>query len=291
MFLFLDESGTDHKTTPYEVIGGIALPQRHLWQYVVALKDAQRSRFGGVLHDLAPGFETKGSSLLSRDKFRKAAWRRSYTDDERRSLCCDLFHKNARGLAAEASELAALGQACLGYASDVLRLALQYEAKVFASIVSHSAPQPASSIHLRRDLSFLFERYFYYLDSLPADTRGLIVFDDIDAQCFRRLRQVDRYFLRTQRGQEWSRRIIPEPFFVRSGLTTGVQAADLVIYILNWAHRFGNMDGEVRAELAPYMEQVRQMICRTTRPDGQGIQREVWSVTYLDELRPVSERQ
>ena len=72
MLLFLDESGTDHKAAPYEVLGGIAIHERDLWNYVKATHDTQRRCFGGLLRDLAPGWEPKGSSLLGRDKVRLA---------------------------------------------------------------------------------------------------------------------------------------------------------------------------------------------------------------------------
>jgi hypothetical protein len=186
--------------------------------------------------------------------------------------------------------LAALGQACLGYAEDVLEAAFRFGARVFATLVTHDAPQPIAEDYLRRDLTFLFERYFYFLEDAAGGQQGLIVFDDVGAQCSRRLRQVDGYFLRTRRGQGWSSRIIPEPFFVRSDLTTGVQTADLVIYVLNWWYRFGDMAGPTRDELRPWGEIVRRMIYRTSRTGPEGRAWDVWSVTYLEDLRPATER-
>ena len=73
MLLFLDESGTDHGLAPYEVTGGIAIDERQLWPYVIALVEAERNCFGGRLSDLCPSKEFKGKNLLSRDKFRFAA--------------------------------------------------------------------------------------------------------------------------------------------------------------------------------------------------------------------------
>jgi len=36
--LFLDESGHDHKTTPYEVRGGVAIHAGELWPFVRAVQ-------------------------------------------------------------------------------------------------------------------------------------------------------------------------------------------------------------------------------------------------------------
>lgn len=43
-----------------------------------------------------------------------------------------------------------------------------------------------------------------------------------------------RYFRETRTGQARAVRILPEPFFVYSDLTTLVQVADLVALVLNW---------------------------------------------------------
>jgi Protein of unknown function (DUF3800) len=48
---------------------------------------------------------------------------------------------------------------------------------------------------------------------------------------------------------------IPEPFFVHSDLTTGIQIADLIAYCLSWAYRLAGMSEPARAELAPYIAQ------------------------------------
>jgi uncharacterized protein DUF3800 len=52
-------------------------------------------------------------------------------------------------------------------------------------------------------------------------------------------------------GQRRSAWIIPKPFFVHSDLTTGVQLADLVAYIVSWNVRFRKASEPARAELDP----------------------------------------
>jgi len=48
--LFLDESGHDHKTMPYEIHGGVALHASKLWPFVKALTNLEQAAFGDFLH-------------------------------------------------------------------------------------------------------------------------------------------------------------------------------------------------------------------------------------------------
>jgi hypothetical protein len=45
-FLFIDESGQDHKESPYEVLAGVAIKDADLWNIVQALHDAEVAHFG-----------------------------------------------------------------------------------------------------------------------------------------------------------------------------------------------------------------------------------------------------
>jgi hypothetical protein len=69
--LFLDESGHDHKTMPYEVRGGIALHDRELWPFAQAVQRLELDAFGAELAQYKT--ELKGSKLLDKDRFKWAA--------------------------------------------------------------------------------------------------------------------------------------------------------------------------------------------------------------------------
>lgn len=45
-FLFVDESGQDHRDSPYEVLAGLAVEDRDLWNLVKALTDVEILVFG-----------------------------------------------------------------------------------------------------------------------------------------------------------------------------------------------------------------------------------------------------
>ena len=52
--------------------------------------------------------------------------------------------------------------------------------KTFGAIVSKTAPRQDDPTLLRRDYSFLFERFYYFLEDLPQTEMGLVVFDELE---------------------------------------------------------------------------------------------------------------
>lgn len=85
---------------------------------------------------------------------------------------------------------------------------------------------------------------------------GIVVFDELEkSRSHLLVEQMDRYFKRTVKGQQRSGQIIPEPFFVHSDLTTGIQVADLIAYILSWGFRTRDMTEPARAELDALVHQ------------------------------------
>jgi hypothetical protein len=130
-------------------------------------------------------------------------------------------------------QLVAYGQARLDFVRSLFRLMGRFRVRVFAAMVENSAPRPAGEIHLRRDYSFLLERFFYYLEDRSTTEMGLVVFDELDKARSRILiNQLGAYCRDTHTGYVRSSRIVPEPFFVHSDLTTVIQIADIVAYCL-----------------------------------------------------------
>jgi hypothetical protein len=62
MLLFIDESGTDHKSAPYEVLAGVSIDERRAWGFIQAIQKAQTEHFGVQLNEVLKEF--KGSQLL-----------------------------------------------------------------------------------------------------------------------------------------------------------------------------------------------------------------------------------
>jgi hypothetical protein len=87
-----------------------------------------------------------------------------------------------------------------------------------------------------------------------------------------------------------SSQILPEPLFVHSDLTTGVQLADLVAYTISWGVRFKGMDAPVRTELNELAQRVIQLRHRSIREVNQTPDFVVWSFAYIRDLRSREER-
>ena len=135
---------------------------------------------------------------------------------------------------------------------------------------------------LRKDYIYLFERFYYFLEDVPGEPRGIVVFDELDkSESHILLTQMDKYFKCTVKGRSRSSLIIPEPFFVHSDLTTGIQVVDFVAYLLSWNFRVGNLNKPKREELNRFIEQVKLLRYRTTREIGANRAHEIWSITVV----------
>jgi hypothetical protein len=298
MLLFLDESGHDHGEAPYEVLAGVTISESRLWPLIQSIRDAELEHFGVHLRKM--NVEFKGKKLLKRKTFRHAGQSPRIDPDKRRDLTRSFLEKGRRekaGATLEAlrsEEFAAYGQAVLAFVSRVLALMAQHHVKTFAAIVNKRAIPPADSSMLRRDYAFLFQRFFYYLEDISDKEMGLIVFDELEkSECGLRIHQLERYFLDTNKGYERSSRIVPEPFFVHSDLTTAVQLADIVAYCANWAIRVNQkMVEPIRSELQPFAEQILRMGYHGKRvePAGGTIEWSQFGIFYVSELRPKHER-
>ena len=83
--LFMDESGHSHKELPYEVRGGYALADTHLWPFVQDVLRLELSCFGARLADYKS--EVKGMKLLQKDRFEHAAQMPEFEAIKRQQLC------------------------------------------------------------------------------------------------------------------------------------------------------------------------------------------------------------
>ncbi|MCD4727457.1 MAG: hypothetical protein K8R46_07345 [Pirellulales bacterium] len=217
MLLFIDESGHDGHNIPCETLAGIAISEDNLWNLVQAIRSAEREHFGGYLRELHPN-EIKGRTLLKKKRFKSANRDVQIETEELVGLANSCLRKgveaNQQELAqsgATQREIVAYSRQVLNFVHQVIDLAASFSVQIFASVVDVSAPRPAPGL-LRKDYVYLFERYFYFLETLPVRERGLIVFDELDkAQSHVLLQQMATYFLGHPTGRYRSSRIVPEP--------------------------------------------------------------------------------
>ena len=196
--LFLDESGTDHTHSPYEVWGGIAVHAGMIRPLVRRLRAAELESFGAHLRDY------RKRKPPSRDEF------------------------------------TAYGQANIEMARLVFEALRSCDGRLFAGVIPRGAGKPEGLVleeHLRKDLVFLFERFYYFLRR--RRDHGLLVFDQVEKTPDQRfVRQVEAYFTKTRAGRRRASSIVPVPLFVASDMTLPIQAADLPIYCVNRGFRF-----------------------------------------------------
>jgi len=247
---FIDESGHDHKNTPYEVRGGIVLHAKRLWGFIQQFQDLEEACFGTQLSNF--GVELKGSRILEKKRFRCASQGELLDDLARRKHALAFLRHGEAHTSPSEIEFRAFGQACLQMGRGVFRLLQAHEGKIFAAVVPRSTKKPATfqaDEYLRRDQVFLLERYFNYISA--RNETGLLVFDETDRTADSHfIRQIERYFTRTAQGRFRSTAIVPVPIFVSSDLTRAIQAADICIYALNWGFRSGKtMVAECRPEI------------------------------------------
>lgn len=249
--LFLDESDHDHHTMPYEVHGGFAIHASKLWPFISAVRTLEQSMFGAYLHQY--GSELKGSKLLSKYRFTWEAQGPKMDEAERRKHALNFLNSGAQGRRPRRDEFTAYGQACIALAEGVIQLLRSHDARLFAAMIPR-VPRPSTAPEemLRKDLVFLLERYFSFLES--EKKMGLLVMDGSEKQADRKLvRRMELYFTRTMPGHQRTQWIVPVPMFVESDMTYGVQGADLCIYCLNWGCRLSGMTEPTRPEIVPFM--------------------------------------
>lgn len=279
--MFIDESGQDRRQSPYEVLAGLAVEDRRIWPLIRQLSDAQQHHFGMRLFE-AYGREAKAQKLLDRRTFRHAAQEAPIPHPERTRLAREIL---LNGADVTRARLTALAQAKIAYARFALNLARRHGAQVFATIVPQDAPRPADADALRKDYAFLFERFYYFLNSQPGDPMGYLVFDELDrSQSHILLGQVSSYFVRTANGRTRARLIIPEPFFVHSDLTTLIQVTDIIAYVISWGVRLGGMAAPAREELGDLASDVLGLRFFRETEGGERI----WGLKVIRDLRPMA---
>jgi hypothetical protein len=177
--LFLDESGHDHRSMPYEVRGGIALHAGELWAFVQDVQRLEFASFGADLHHFKK--ELKGCRLLDKDRFKWAAQGPSMANEERRKHCRGFLTKGLEKKPPTRDEFTAYGQACLEMVRGMFALLRDHKARLFAAAIPRNTARPPTfeaEEFLRKDQVFLLERFFYFLEC--EKQHGLLVMDEVE---------------------------------------------------------------------------------------------------------------
>lgn len=281
--LFMDESGHDG-SGPYEVRGGIALPAERVWEFTRKMRGIEARAFGDIL--ARHGSEIKATKLLQRRRLRLARSRANFADEERQALCNQYLGQRRNGTEPTLEMAVAYSQASVYFVGRLLDLIKTQRGRVFCSIVPPNSQKPPTGVatgFVRKDVAFLMERFFYFLEDM--DSTGILVLDETDRTDDKRfLSRLERYFSRHARGQQHANLIIPTPLFTGSDMSYPVQAADIVIYLVAQGLRFGAMTAPMRADLKPqWIDKVEGLQYDCSRTDQYGTVFTSRSIVYVPE--------
>jgi hypothetical protein len=164
---------------------------------------------------------------------------------------------------------------------------------VFASIVDREAARRQGRDFLRKDYSYSSSGFIIFLRSRPVCPKACLIFDELRKSRTRNLLdQIGRYFQHTAKGRIRASRILPEPLFVHNDLTSLVQIADLIAYLIVWGIRFSQrMDRPARSELEQFADAImalRYKVQDSSLAGWQGASPPIWSFVFIDDLRPSS---
>jgi len=197
MLVYIDQSGYYHPNdgNPFSVLGAIAFKENVLREFAHSVFNLNQLYWK---KESPYEFEIKGSKLLSI----RALKHQKYAN----------------------------------YAEEVLHICKKFDGVTFAVVEPKPTQEEFESInqlYIPKAYKFLYERINQFCMECENDERGLAIFDTQDMRKDEILSQkISNYFYRTKSGQT-QLAIIPEPYFVSSKISYGIQIADLIAYIVN----------------------------------------------------------
>lgn len=261
--LFMDESGHDHKNTPFEVRGGVAIHSSKIWPFIQDWQESLKKSFGVEFND--SGVEIKGSRLLDNKRIEWSKIMHPLSTAERHRGVNRFLTQKKQKLPLSQRSFAAYGQACKLMAREVFDLLEKHETALFASMIPRGVKKPKNfefDHFLRKDQVFLQERFFNFLEA--KHEHGLFVMDQTEKQEDKRfVKRLHNYYTKTQTGRSRTHWIVPTPIFVDSEMAPGVQAADVCLYCINWGFRLnhwgftGQTRDDIRTEFGDRVAQLQ----------------------------------
>jgi len=285
IFMFTGASGRHPSTSPYEVIAGVVVEDRDVWNLSQVLQDAELRHFG---RRFSPRSAPRARQLLSPKVFRQASLLTAVPIEERRELARECLE---HGAGADRRQQSALAHAKLAYVGEALEAAARFRCRLVASIVGRRCPRPHPG-QLRKDFAYLFERFFYCVDDTKPSPLGVVVGPGtVDPDGRRLAQQMACYFRSTLKGRQRSSLVLAEPLAATGELRGLVELADLVAYVTAWAFRTKELVEPARRELGPYKEQVRSLRYRVVRDIGDNPSFVVWGFAVVPDLRMREDRE
>jgi hypothetical protein len=179
IFLFVDESGQTHSSAPYEVLAGLAVNRKELWNFIRVIRDFEVECFG--LKYGNDRREIKARKFLNRRTFAYAKQFEPFDEAVRTHLTKEALE---RGRGISKYHLAALAQSKLAYVKKVLNHCATFNCKVFSCIVANPDNAGRKNSMLPKEYVYLFERFYYFLESQKPQQDGTIIFDEVEKSMY-----------------------------------------------------------------------------------------------------------
>ena len=271
--LFLSEPIEATGANPYKTLCGISVQDSNIWDLLKRLRDAQRFYFGINKVDDVGMFNPQ--DMLDQSIYDLSSMYPAFSPKERARLTIEALSTSNE---ANTEQTSALSQSKISYCEFVLRLARDYGAQAFATITDRDQEERTSNGQLRKDYSFLFERFFYFLESRSTNSVGYLVRShrsangaDVSSM------DISNYFSNTTNGRLRSKLIIGDLMFASNELQRMVQVASIVAYTINWGYRLQGMTAPVRSELSPLADLISAMRFVSAAPNGK----KNWSFKFV----------
>ena len=280
--LFMEEPGDHQLSLPYGVLAGLAVEDRLVWQLARTLKHAEFDFFGSRLDRFRSHFTT--DSILDIEAIQIANASTALSASDR--LCLVKECSSLDRLQMSTQHISALAQARFLFCQHVLELLLDYDVKLFASMIPTEQIGTTYFSGLRKDYSFFFERFAMFLTEQVAGTVGMLVLDaSRHTGVHIQLSAITDYFEKTTKGRLISAVIVPEPLMSNQTLATINQAAALVARALSYGIRIAGMTVARRHDLDLFVRLCNQMRLSFLSKEG----RKDWSLIFLDDVRTMRE--
>ncbi len=286
--LFMDESGHDHKNTPYEVRGGVSINIKDVSLLLSDIKISEEKIFGCVLSEYKTEF--KGSKLLEKNRFKWSNQAELFVDNKRQKHCRRFLDSKLKKRVPTRDDFTAYGQASLKMVDAIISLMFKYNINIFAGVIKKMERKPKNynlESFLRKDHIFLFERFGLFLKENKET--GLLIMDQVEKEADKKFtKQINNYFTRTNKGKELSKYIVSEPLFIESEMNYLIQVADLCIYIINWGYRKSYaMIEDTRKEIQNrYEDKIKELEFKTktiSKKDGKNIEINIYGISLTND--------
>lgn len=254
--MFIDEPGDHQSSLPYGSLTGVALKDTYVWELVKKLNKTHE-HYATLCQENNVPF---GSVF---------------------SVQSDLTESLIGKSGNNAMPLHKLHIEYFKFCLDLLR---DYEAILFAIVIPRKDLRLRLDRQLRKDYSFLFERYFHFLNSHHDNQIGYLIRSKYnnESRCVDEL-QIRDYFNNTTKGRLRSRLIMPEILSCDGSMSVLVHVSRIITFVVSQSVRMSGMDIPVNTSLLEVANLCNKLRFSYVADNGK----KDWSFKFVSDLSPM----